>query len=444
LADLNPGPASSNPFGFAKTGNLLYFSAYTDATGFEPWAIPLTAPQLSISDTRTAEGDTGTTPARFAVSLEPAAKQAVTFDYTTSDGTASAGQDYDAASGTLTFAPGETSKTIDVVVRGDILPENNETFFVTLANANGASTLKSQATGIIDDDDQAADLSVVPQFAQGFSGVADSVSVSNIGPRSATDVSVKFTFTPFYYAQRCVTCPIPMIASGTSSTVGGENQRFPQQAYLSATATARQRDPQSSNNTTTWTISGDRSMAMSPALLTPGGTATVSGLTFTAAPAVTSSDPSVVSAPSNVTPVTNGFGTFTVTALKPGTSTISIAGDQSSLLVTVVGAGAQPRWPGGLSIGIGVTATSFEQPVTMSVTPSGTAPLSGARATGIVTVTANGQELARRTVSGSATIVFPAYLPTLGSVPFAVTYSGDSNFLPQTVDGTVSVGVMHL
>jgi ELWxxDGT repeat protein len=185
LVDVNPGAASSSPYGFAKVGNTIYFSAYTNATGGELWALPLTVPSLSINDTRTTEGDTGATPARFMVSLQPAAKQTVTVDYSTSDGTAVAGQDYDATTGTLTFAPGETSKTINVPVRGDVFPENNETFFVTLHNAKGGGIVRSEGTGIIDDDDQFADLSIAPRFAVGGSGL-ETVEISNRGPRTAT------------------------------------------------------------------------------------------------------------------------------------------------------------------------------------------------------------------------------------------------------------------
>jgi ELWxxDGT repeat protein len=96
LFDLNPGPASSNPSQFTKVGNLIYFTAYTDATGGELWALPVT-PSISIAGTHAAEGDSATTLMHFNVSLAPPAKQSVTVDYVTSDGTAKAGDDYDAA-----------------------------------------------------------------------------------------------------------------------------------------------------------------------------------------------------------------------------------------------------------------------------------------------------------------------------------------------------------
>ena len=58
----------------------------------------------------------------------------MTVKYATADGTATAGSDYNAASGTLTFAAGETSKTVTVAVRGDTLVEGAETFRVVLSN----------------------------------------------------------------------------------------------------------------------------------------------------------------------------------------------------------------------------------------------------------------------------------------------------------------------
>jgi len=439
LVDLNPGPASSSPSDFTKIGNLLYFSAYTDATGTELWALPLTTPALSINDSRVAEGDAGTTLAHFNVSLYPAAKQTVTVDYATSDGTARAGDDYDAASGTLTFAAGETTKTIDVRVRGDVLPENNETFFVSLRNVSGASVIKGEAVGIIDDDDQSADIGIVAQFVQSTSDLDDGVSVSNAGPRAATDIAVRITSTPSYGRTGCSACSVPQLAVGTSAGTAGDYWPPFQQAYLSATATARQRDPQLSNNSTTWTLNGYRNIGMTPAYLTPGATATVTANLYTPNPVVTSSDPSVVSAPTTVTRVSAGLGTFTVTALKPGTSMINVDAAQFPLLVTVVPAGTQPRWPGGMTMTTDFTATRFDKSLTVTITPSGTAPISAARATGTVTFTAGGQELARRDVSGTGTITFPVYLPSLGSIPYVVAYSGDVNFLPQTINATVFV-----
>lgn len=67
---------------------------------------------VSIDDVTVAEGDAGTRPATFAVSLSSAAAQPVGVRYATKDDTATAPADYESASGTLTFAPGETRKQV--------------------------------------------------------------------------------------------------------------------------------------------------------------------------------------------------------------------------------------------------------------------------------------------------------------------------------------------
>ena len=80
----------------------------------------------------------------------------VAVDYATSDGTATAGSDYGATSGRVpSFAPGETSRTVNVPVTGDTTDEADETFTLTLSNASGGATISNaSATGTIIDDDE--------------------------------------------------------------------------------------------------------------------------------------------------------------------------------------------------------------------------------------------------------------------------------------------------
>ena len=106
------------------------------------------------------EGDSGTTDAIFTVTLAGATSLPVTVDFATAGGTATAGIDYVATSGTVTFAPGETSKSITVPVIGDMLLEDLETFVVSLTNASGATIVDGQGQGTIVDDLERAKISI--------------------------------------------------------------------------------------------------------------------------------------------------------------------------------------------------------------------------------------------------------------------------------------------
>ena len=106
---------------------------------------------LSVADAEAQEGADPTLD--FAVTLNRAASGTVTVDYATSDGTATAGADYTAASGTLTFAPGETAKTVNVPVLDDAHDDDGETLTLTLSNASGARIRDGEATGTIENSD---------------------------------------------------------------------------------------------------------------------------------------------------------------------------------------------------------------------------------------------------------------------------------------------------
>jgi hypothetical protein len=108
---------------------------------------------ISFHDVSGPEGHSGTTPWTFTVNLSAASDAPVTVDFATQDGTAIAGQDYLAASGTLTFAPGKTSKTITVQVIGNDVVEGDDTFFVNLSGATNALIADGQAVGTIEDDE---------------------------------------------------------------------------------------------------------------------------------------------------------------------------------------------------------------------------------------------------------------------------------------------------
>jgi len=133
---------------------------------------------LSINDVSVTEGNAGTTTATFTVSLNPAAAGTVTVDYATADGSATAGSDYVATSGTLTFPAGSTSQPISVTVNGDTQFEANETFFVNLSNPTGGVTIgDAQGQGTILNDDGGAGSTFVTELFHGYRELADLAAV---------------------------------------------------------------------------------------------------------------------------------------------------------------------------------------------------------------------------------------------------------------------------
>jgi hypothetical protein len=116
------------------------------------WPNSLT-PSVSVNDVTITEGNAGTRAATFTVTLSAASSQSVTVAYATANGAAAAGSDYQTASGTLTFAAGETRQTITVLVTGDRLGEPNETFVVNLSSPTNATIADGQGMGTIADDE---------------------------------------------------------------------------------------------------------------------------------------------------------------------------------------------------------------------------------------------------------------------------------------------------
>jgi hypothetical protein len=141
-------------------------------------------PTLSVADTSVTEGNAGTTSATFTVTLSAASSKTVTVNYATANGSATtADNDYVASSGTLTFAPGETSKPITVPVNGDSKHEPDETFTVTLSNPVRATLATATGTGTVQNDDPVPALSIsgvaLPEGNGGTTPFSFSVTLSN-------------------------------------------------------------------------------------------------------------------------------------------------------------------------------------------------------------------------------------------------------------------------
>lgn len=108
---------------------------------------------VAIDDVVVTEGDAETVAATFTVSLSHPSRESVSIDFAAADGTATTGTDHQTTSGTLTFAPGVTTRTVTVLVNGDTGDEFDETFFVNLTNPANATLADAQGVGTIVDDD---------------------------------------------------------------------------------------------------------------------------------------------------------------------------------------------------------------------------------------------------------------------------------------------------
>ena len=110
-------------------------------------------PSLSISDGSISEGNSGTNNMQFTVTISPLSGQLVSFNFATTNGSAQAGSDYVASSGTVFVNAGQGSAIVSVPIIGDTINETNETFFVNLSGVVNATFSRAQAVGTIINDD---------------------------------------------------------------------------------------------------------------------------------------------------------------------------------------------------------------------------------------------------------------------------------------------------
>lgn len=158
------------------------------------WTAVPPPPLMNIGDATVTEGDTGTVNSVFTVTLSKPSSQPVTVQYNTANGTADAGQDYVASSGTLTFQPGQTSTTLSVPVIGDLINEYNETFFVNLSGAANAQIMDGQGLGTIIDNDPPPSMAINNVTKnEGNSGYTSFTFTVSLSAPSEKGVSVNYT-----------------------------------------------------------------------------------------------------------------------------------------------------------------------------------------------------------------------------------------------------------
>jgi hypothetical protein len=150
-------------------------------------------PVIDIDDPTIIEGQSGTSSISFGVILSHPSALPVTVDWTTTPGIAAAGSDYLAASGTVTFAPLDTSETVGISVNGDGTFEGDETFALDLSNASGAPIGDVQGIATILNDDTAPTVSVADASkVEGDAGT--SLLTFTISLVGSSDVDASFDF----------------------------------------------------------------------------------------------------------------------------------------------------------------------------------------------------------------------------------------------------------
>jgi Calx-beta domain-containing protein/VCBS repeat protein len=150
-------------------------------------------PTITIGSSSRIEGASGTSGnSTFNVNLSNPSYQTITVSFATADQTATAGSDYVGTSGTLTFNPGETAKTINVQVLGDDVDEVIEAYLVNLTNPTNATIATAQGTGQIIDDDGPTISIGNASVIEGNSGFTNAVFTVTLSAPSVQTITVNY------------------------------------------------------------------------------------------------------------------------------------------------------------------------------------------------------------------------------------------------------------
>ncbi len=225
----------SNPGGFAQLGSPS--SAVLNITDND------SQPTVSINDFAQAEGNSGTTPFTFNVTLSNASTQTITVQYATANGSATlADSDYVAASGTVMFLPGSTLQQVTVMVNGDASVEPDQTFFVNLTSPTNATILDNQGQGTIQNDDGVPSISIDDvSHLEGNSGTTSYAFNVTMSAPSASTVTVNFdtadntataASNDYQTTSGMVTFPAGSTVQTVTILVNGDNINEPDETFF--------------------------------------------------------------------------------------------------------------------------------------------------------------------------------------------------------------------
>jgi ELWxxDGT repeat protein len=255
VADLAAGGASSNPSHLTKSGDLLYFTVEAPGVGVELWAYPVgVTSRLTIDDPVVTEGPGVSV--EFTLRLSRPSPFAASVAVTTADQTATAGSDYSAFSGAVTFQPGEVEKRVSVQLLNDGLAERPETFGIVAEEPVNMTLGDARGYALIRDDDRRANLKVTFRGRSPAYIKYATFTIENLGPSTAENVvltsSISPPSDPQYWSPTCAAtgCNLDDIPAGQSVTFqvsyGFTNNGT---ALVSASVTSTTPDPDPSDNT---------------------------------------------------------------------------------------------------------------------------------------------------------------------------------------------------
>lgn len=266
-------------------------------------------PTIAVADKTIDEGTSANaTAATATVTLSAASSKTVTVAYSTGGGTATPTTDYASTSGTLTFAPGEASKTINLSVIGDALDEINETFNITLADPTNATIGDGTGVVTITDDDAQPTLSLgtAPVVSEGSGTDANTLDfVVGLSAPSGRNISV--TLTP---SAGTATASTDFTAAPITVTFApGETTKT---ASVPVTADAVDED----NETVTATLSAPTNATL--------------GTPSTQAGTITDDDEAPTITISNATAAEGGTATFTITLSAASSKQVTVKATSAS------------------------------------------------------------------------------------------------------------------
>lgn len=394
-------------------------------------------PALSIDDVSVNEGNSGTTTATFTVSLSAASGQTISVNYVTADGTATAGSDYVARSGTLTFAPGVTAQGVAITVNGDTAVEPNETFSVGLSGASNASIARATGTGTIVNDDVVVII-----------GPA-SLPAATAGSAYSQTLSASGGTAPYTFAVTAGALPAGLnlsaggVLSGTPTASGGFN--------FTATATDSGGSPTSGARAYTLTVAVATTTFPSTSL--PAGTA---GQAYSSAlnPATGGVAPYTYAVTAGALPVgitlNGGSGALTGTPASVGSFSFSVTATDSttgtpsqatrSYTLTIA---APPIVVAPSALPAATRGTAYSQALSAS---GGTAPYAYALASGTlpagITLASSGTLSGTATVEGSFnfTVTATDAGSYTGNQAYTLTVAGPNLVLPASTLPAGSAG----